>query len=171
MAEYSTTTYSLLGLLAVRSWTGYELTQQARRSLRFAWPSSEAHLYREQKRLVALGWATVEEEQVGNRVRNRYAITPAGRKALRRWLGTDPVGPKVEVEGILRTFFGDYGSVDDLARSLQNTSEQAHQMVDDMLSYVADYLETGGPFPHRLHVIALAADLVTDILDRIDTYC
>ena len=39
--------------------TGYELTQQVRRSLRFVWPSSEGHLYREQKRLLELGWATV----------------------------------------------------------------------------------------------------------------
>ena len=61
--KVSTTTYGLLGLLAVRSWTGYELTQQMRRSLRFVWSSSEGHLYREQTGLVELGWAAVEDEQ------------------------------------------------------------------------------------------------------------
>ena len=30
MTTPSTATYALLGLLAVQSWTGYELTQQAR---------------------------------------------------------------------------------------------------------------------------------------------
>jgi DNA-binding PadR family transcriptional regulator len=161
----------LLALLAVQSWTGYELTQQARRSLRFVWPTSDAHLYREQKRLVRLGWATVEREQVGQRSRNRYSITAAGRKALRQWLGTDPVPPRIEVEGIVRAFFADHGGVDDLAGSLRRTSEQAREMIDDMCSYAADYLETGGPFPDRIHVIALASDLVTDILGRIKTYC
>jgi hypothetical protein len=29
----------------VRSWTGYELTRQVHRSLRFIWPTSEGHLY------------------------------------------------------------------------------------------------------------------------------
>jgi DNA-binding PadR family transcriptional regulator len=66
----------------VRSWTGYELTRQVHRSLRFIWPTSEGHLYREQKRLVTLGWAVVERERTGRRARNRYTITPAGREAL-----------------------------------------------------------------------------------------
>ena len=60
MSSASPTTYGLLGLLAVRSWTGYELTRQVRRSLRFVWSSSEGHLYREQKRLVERGWAKEE---------------------------------------------------------------------------------------------------------------
>jgi hypothetical protein len=33
-----------------------------------------------------------------------------------------------------------------------------------------DCLVTGGPFPRRLHIVALAADLVTDLLDRIESY-
>src|SRR5680860_344461 len=94
------TTYGLLGMLAVRSWTGYELTQQVRRSLRFVWPTSEGHLYREQKRLVDLGWATVEEEPAGQRSRKRYSITADGRDALEQWLATDPEEPHFQVEGL-----------------------------------------------------------------------
>ncbi|MGH2703374.1 MAG: PadR family transcriptional regulator, partial [Actinomycetota bacterium] len=75
MQEPRTATYALLALLAVQPWSGYELTKQARRSLLYVWPSSEAHLYREQRRLERLGWASVEKERVGSRVRNRYTIT------------------------------------------------------------------------------------------------
>jgi hypothetical protein len=75
------------------------------------------------------------------------------------------------VEAIVRMFFGDQGTVDGLSRALQTTSALAREMLDDMHSYVADYLETGGPFPNRLHAIALAADLVTDLLARIEGYC
>ena len=82
MANASPTTYGLLGMLAVRSWTGYEMTTQLQRSLRFVWPSSAGHLYREQKKLVDLGWATVEAEPAGARTRNRYTITPEGEQAL-----------------------------------------------------------------------------------------
>ncbi len=91
--KISPVTYGLLGMLAVRSWTGYELTSQVRRSLRFTWSSSEGHLYREQKRLVALGWATVEAESAGARPRKRYSITPAGEEALQDWLRTEPQEP------------------------------------------------------------------------------
>lgn len=190
MAKASPTTYGLLGLLAVRSWTGYELTQQLRRSLRFVWPSSEGHLYREQKRLVDLGWATVVEEPVGERSRKRYTITSEGETALAEWLESEPGEPRFEIEGILRVFYGDQGSPEDLAGALDSTAAAAQEMLDEMLGFVDEYLEEGGPlsmleqglggpgtdrlefrgrpmFPERLHVIARVIDITTRLLATI----
>lgn len=187
MAKPTPTTYGLLGLLAVRSWTGYELTQQLRRSLRFVWPSSEGHLYREQKRLVALGWAAVEKEKAGGRARNRYTITPAGRAALEEWLTTEPGEPRFEIEGILRVFYGDQGTSQDLVDSLRATSTSAADMLNELLGFVDDYLADGGPlwmlengvggperdrleyngrvqYPERLHVVARVVDISTRLL-------
>lgn len=166
----SPATYALLGLLVIRPWTGYELTEQAQRSLRYIWPTSEAHLYREQKRLVSLGWAKAHEESVGLRARTRYSITPAGRRAFRSWMETEPAPPQFEVEGIVRTFFGDLGSVDALVDSMRSTSRQARERIDGMLGFVDDFLDTGGPFPERLHVIALALEAITEVLATIDSY-
>lgn len=191
MPTASPATYALLGLLATRSWTGYELTQQVLRSLRFAWPTSEGHLYREQKRLVKLGWATAEEEAVGDRTRNRYSITDTGRDALRAWLATDPQEPQLHVEGVLRAFYADRGEVGDLVASLEATAEMARSMRDEMFGFVAEYLEEGGPlwmleqgiggpggdrqefhgrpmFPERLHAVSLAIEVITRLLDTID---
>lgn len=193
MAAPSTTTFGLLGLLAVRSWTGYELTKQIRRSLRFVWPASEGHLYREQKRLVELGWATVEQEPAGRRSRNRYTITEAGRAALSDWLTTEPQEPHFQIEGVLRTFFGDHGEPQELTTSMLATAEKARSMLGEMLAFVDEYLEEGGPlwmleqgmggsederlqfhgrpmFPERLHVVALAIDVTTQLLDTVDRY-
>jgi DNA-binding PadR family transcriptional regulator len=190
MAKTSPTTYGLLGLLAVRSWTGYELTQQLRRSLRFVWPSSEGHLYREQKRLVDLGWATVTVEPVGERSRKRYTITAEGEAALAEWLESKPGEPRFEIEGILRVFYGDLGSPDDLAGALEATAAAAQNMLDEMLDFVDEYLEEGGPlsmleqglggpgadrlefrgrvmFPERLHVIARVIDITARLLTTI----
>ena len=187
----SPTTYALLGLLGVRSWTGYELTSQLRRSLRFVWPSSEGHLYREQKRLIDLGWASVTREPVGKRHRNRYTITPAGRSALREWLRTEPAEPRLEIEGLIRMFYGDQGSVEDMVRSMDATSRMARSMLDTLLGFVDEYLEPGGPlamleselegggqesgvfhgrlqFPERLHVVALVLDVTTALLADIE---
>ena len=194
MAKPSQATFGLLGMLAVRSWTGYELTQQVRRSLRFVWPSSEGHLYREQKRLVDLGWASVEEEPAGERTRNRYTITDTGREALRDWLGTVPEEPHFQVEGVLRMFFGDQGTPEQLATSMQASAEMARSMLNEMLGFVDEYLEEGGPlwmlehgvsepdgdrlefhgrpmFPERLHVVALAIDVTTRLLETIHSFC
>lgn len=171
MPAPSVATYSLLGLLAVQPWAGYELTRQARRSLRFAWPSSEAHLYREQKRLVRLGWATVEKQSTGQRSRNLYKITPQGGEALREWLRSAPAGPRLEIEGIVRAFFGDQAEPADLIQSLKSTAVSAREAIDDLSSYAEDYLETGGPFPDRLHVISIAAELIVDVMSLIADHC
>jgi PadR family transcriptional regulator, regulatory protein AphA len=193
MVNPSPTTFGLLGLLAVRSWTGYELTKQVRRSLRFVWPASEGHLYREQKRLVDLGWATVEQEPAGQRSRNLYTITDAGRAALQGWLATEPEEPHFQIEGILRTFFADQGGRDELVASMLTTAEMARSMLDEMLGFVDEYLAEGGPlwmlehgvggpqedrlgfhgrpmFPERLHVVALAIDVTMQLLETLDTF-
>ena len=193
MVTSSPTTYGLLGMLAVRSWTGYELTRQMRRSLRFVWSSSEGHLYREQKRLVELGWAAVETEPLGGRSRKRYTITPAGEAALRDWLATAPQEPHFEIEGLLRLFFGDRGSVEDMAKSMEATADAARSMLDEMLGFVDEYLAEGGPlwmlehdvggpggervefrgrpmFPERLHVVALVIDATTRLLADVEVF-
>jgi DNA-binding PadR family transcriptional regulator len=184
------TTYALLGMLAVRSWTGYELTNQLRRSLRFIWPSSEGHLYREQKRLLDLGWASVTREPVGKRHRNRYQITRAGRDALGEWLHSEPGEPRLEIEGLLRIFYGDQGSVDDMLRSMDATRRMARSMLDTLIGFANEYLEPGGPLamlesgrsgepeaplfhgrpqlPERLHVVALVLDVTTALLVDIE---
>lgn len=170
MKEPATTTYALLGLLAIKPWTGYELTQQVRRSLRYAWPSSEAHLYREQKLLVRLGWASVRTEKTGGRTRKRYRITPQGRRAFRAWLETPPELPRLEIESVVRVFFADQGSPQALADSMRTTADQIREAIAPMAEMVDGYLDDGGPFPDRLHLIALTADLVTDLLDRIRAF-
>src|SRR5437867_4237614 len=115
----STTSYAILGLLAIRPWTAYELAQQALRSLRFCWPKSESLIYAEPKRLVRLGLATVEHEPAGRRTRARYAITLAGRDALRYWLASAPAPPQLEFEGLLRIMFANQGTSEQALAALQ----------------------------------------------------
>lgn len=187
------TTYALLGMLAVRSWTGYEMTKQLHRSLRFVWASSEGNLYREQAGLVERGWATVEVEEHNGRQRKRYHMTPAGREALERWLASPVQEPHLEVEGVLRLFHGSSASVEDLAASLRQTASMAGQMLDELLEIVDEYLSDEGPlamleagiggpgqprleyrgrvqYPERLHVIALVLDITTQMLGSIEGF-
>ena len=79
----STTAQAILGLLALRSWTTYELTKQVQRSIGWFWPRAERKLYDEPKRLVAAGLAASSAEMTGARPRTVYTITAKGRKALR----------------------------------------------------------------------------------------
>jgi DNA-binding PadR family transcriptional regulator len=193
MASASPTTYGLLGMLAVRSWTGYELTRQVRRSLRFVWSVSDGHLYREQKRLVELGWALVEQEPAGRRSRKRYTITPDGRAALAAWLETEPEEPHFQIDGVLRMFFGDQASPEALAGAAEHTAETTRAMLDEMYGIAVEYLEDGGPlsmleagvsgpgdprhafhgrpmYVERLHAVALAIDVTTRLLATLEDF-
>src|SRR6516165_7193103 len=81
-----TTSYAVLGLLALRDWTGYELAHQFQRSLSYCWPKAESVLYEEPRRLARAGLAEIHVERRGGRARNRYRITTRGRMALGQWL-------------------------------------------------------------------------------------
>lgn len=121
----TTTSYALLGLLALQPWTAYELTQQMQRSLHYVWPKSESLLYTEPKKLVATGLATVSQQRRGDRTRARYRITAAGRRALRHWLDTEPATPLFEIETMLRVTFADQGTPDQLVRALRSAGAWA----------------------------------------------
>src|SRR3954464_8690260 len=92
----TTTSYAILGLLAIQPWSTYELTRQMDRSLGRFWPRARSKLYEEPKKLVAAGLAVASDERVGRRPRTVYSITPAGRAALAEWLRTPGSGPVLE---------------------------------------------------------------------------
>jgi PadR family transcriptional regulator AphA len=90
MAALTTTSYAILGQLALRPWTTYELAAEMRRNVHYFWPRAESLIYAEVKRLAVNGLAAAEKSAVGKRPRTTYSITPAGQAALSAWLETRP---------------------------------------------------------------------------------
>jgi DNA-binding PadR family transcriptional regulator len=158
VAQPTTTSYAILCLLAVRDWTAYELAQQMDRSVGNMWPRAASVVYEEPKRLVALGFAKATPTSTGKRPSTTYGITGKGRRALRRWLEEPGAGPVTEFEGLLKVAFADHGSVEGLRASLHAIRELAEAELVDAERRLREYAETGGPFPDRLPVIALAAE-------------
>lgn len=158
------TSFALLGLLGLQPWTAYDLVAQTRRSLNNFWPRSEAHVYAELKRLVERGHADAEVIDGRRGQRTRYTITPGGRAALQDWLGSEPAAPRIEVEALLRLLFADQGTLEDLRAVVETTASQAREMRARSLVLGEELLETGGPFPSRLHlterVVALYGEFV-----------
>ena len=115
----TTTSYAILGLLAVKPWTTYELTQQMDRALGQFWPRAESKLYEEPKKLVAHGLARASSESVGKRPRTVYTITAKGRRALAAWVPSPGDGPVLEFEQLIKVFFAEHGTKADLLRTLE----------------------------------------------------
>src|SRR3712207_2349046 len=76
--------HALLGMLAVRPGTGYELAQRFDTSMSNAWHASHSQIYPELAKLTELGMVEVVGE--GARRSRTYAVTDAGREELREWL-------------------------------------------------------------------------------------
>src|SRR6476659_4673308 len=91
-APLTTTSYAILGLLAIKPWTTYELAQQMQRALGQFWPRAESKLYEEPKKLVAHGLARASSEMVGKRPRTIYTITAKGRRAMAAWVPAPSTG-------------------------------------------------------------------------------
>ncbi|GAA2760446.1 PadR family transcriptional regulator [Actinopolymorpha rutila] len=130
--------YALLGLLAERPDSGYALTQRFEQSLqKYAWHANHSQIYPELAKLAADNLATVVEE--GARGRRTYAITDAGREALREWLLTSGAGPRrVRNEAVLRTFLLSTLEPDDAAQLLRRYVDRAAQDLAELRAVVAD---------------------------------
>jgi PadR family transcriptional regulator, regulatory protein AphA len=167
LPSLSTTSYAILGMLALRPWTAYELTRQLRRSLTYCWPKAESVLYDEPKRLVQLGLATAHREPVGRRARTTYVITDEGRRALGAWLATPPSPPRFEFETMLRLLYADQGTKEDLLGAVRATRSWAELWSANGREQMRGYLADGGPFPDRLHIIALFSSFYTNLFELI----
>jgi PadR family transcriptional regulator, regulatory protein AphA len=145
----TTTSYAILGLLAVKPWSTYELTQQMERSLGHMWPRAASKLYEEPKKLVDHRLARASSERVGQRPRTVYAITPKGRRALAAWLGEPGEGPVLEWEQLVKVFFSDNGTTADALATLDAAREWAQARSAQTAAVGHQYLDEGGPFPER----------------------
>jgi PadR family transcriptional regulator, regulatory protein AphA len=155
MPRLTPTSYAILGLLAIRPWSTYELTKLLGRSVQFVMPRTEANRYQEPKRLVEAGLATAEESHVGRRRRTVYTITDQGRAALEAWL-VRPAGPTfLESEALLKVLFGNLASRDTLLEHLQRFQAEAEATEEPWREIAREYIEGRGPFPERVHVNAL----------------
>jgi DNA-binding PadR family transcriptional regulator len=128
------------------------------RSVGDMWPRAASVVYEEPKRLVALQFATAKATSTGKRASTTYAITAKGRRALRRWLELPGAGPVTEFEGLLKVAFADHGSLAGLRANLRSIRQFAEADIAETERRFREYAETGGPFPDRLPIIALAAE-------------
>ncbi len=158
----TTTSYAILGLLAIQPWSTYELAQQMDRSLGRIWPRAQSKLYEEPKKLVAHGLARASKEPVGRRSRTVYTITDKGRRALAAWLHQPGAGPVLEFEQLLKVFFAEHGTKSDALATLAAARAWAQARSAESLAVGRQYLEGRGPFPQRLAQLELTARFLTD---------
>jgi PadR family transcriptional regulator, regulatory protein AphA len=107
MSSLTATARVILGLLGLAPRTGYDVKRVTDISTRFFWRASYGQIYPELARLETAGLVRAREEPHGRRRRRVFELTPGGRDALDEWLrGTDDLF-ELRDEGLLRLFFGE----------------------------------------------------------------
>ena len=114
MSTLSPTARVILGLLGWAPRTGYEIKQLTDRSTRFFWGASYGQIYPELRRLEGEGLLESREEPRGRVPRRVYSLTAAGRAALDEWLADSRDQYELRDEGLLKLFFGDLMSKEQL---------------------------------------------------------
>ncbi len=165
------TSYAILGLLAVRPWTTYELAKQVDRTLHRFWPRTRSKLYEEPKKLVAQGLAEAEPGAQGRRPRTVYTITPAGRRALAAWLAAPSSPPVLESEALLKVFYAESGTTADLRATLQGLRAWVGPLTEENVQVGREYVSASGPYPDRLPVLVLTSRFLDDYLELVDRWC
>ncbi len=86
-AALTTTEYAVLGLVAYRECSGYDLARGAARGIGYIWAPSRSQIYKVLRRLGARGLvASRAVEQQGRPDKALYRITTDGRAALAAWI-------------------------------------------------------------------------------------
>ena len=125
----------MLALLAIEGeQSGYDLYLRVSRSIGHVWAPAKSRLYAVLPRLAADGLARSHRVRQSSRPdKQLYAISDAGRAAVRTWLETvEPGAPAADVH--LKLFLGGLTTHDVLRRHLE-------QLLDDLRARLAELEE------------------------------
>lgn len=166
------TGYAILGHLALKPWTTYELAEQFRKNLRHYLPRAESQIYLVPKQLVALGLASVRTERIGRRSRSVYEITPLGEEVLRAWLQRPPDarGPALEFEAILRVMLAPLGEDDRLLAVLRGVRDDNQEMLRIAEQIGDDYVAGRAPFQRFALHRSIMHDFLCSFAELVDDW-
>jgi PadR family transcriptional regulator AphA len=133
----------ILGMLAARPRSGYEIKQLVDSTARFFWAASYGQIYPELKKLEKEGLITGDDSSQGGRQRTTFSITAEGRRAARSWISSPQEVLESRDEGLLKLFFA--GSIDE-ARTpeIARQRAQASRTKAAQLRVIADEVEAAG---------------------------
>lgn len=166
MKKLTPTSYALLGLLARKPWSAYELNAHMQHSVLSAfWPRAASGVYSEPKKLVANKLATAQEEGRNGRSRTVYTITEAGREELLSWLQS-PTESYVTMsfEAMLKFLYSRSGNLQTLNDAIdtieQSALTQARAVLAGVRPVVENVDEDGAGMPYNGMALHFLADVL-----------
>ena len=145
--DLSPTAYVILGMVSREPRSGYEIKALVDNSTRFFWAASYGQIYPELKRLAEAGMVEGVDAPRGGRRRTVYAITEAGRAALRDWLRQPPRTYETRDEGLLKLFFAGALPPEEAVEILRSMRQHRSALVERLRAIEPKALEKEDPYP------------------------
>jgi len=126
--------HTLLGLLAYKPMTGYQVKQFFESSISHFWNAHVSQIYRELTRMEEEGWVShYIEPQEGKPDKKIYSITVTGTEAFMRWLKDFPQDlEKIERnEFLVRIFFASRLGKSDLTYELKRYVRKQQEQLEN----------------------------------------
>lgn len=139
-ASLRQTDYVILGLLAERPLSGYQIKKIIDIRFQFFWSESFGQIFPALKSLASA--ELVEErpqEASGGRATRTYQITPAGKAALVDWISQPVEKESLRLEILLKTYFSGYAAPEAMLAHL-SAFEESHARQLHILSLFQEEL-------------------------------
>jgi DNA-binding PadR family transcriptional regulator len=128
--------------------TGYDIKQLVDKSSRFFWAASYGQIYPELRHLEDAGLLEGKDQAQGGRSRREYSLTPAGEEAFRAWLASDEeLTLEQRNEGLLKLFFAEALSADEVQTLLRKKVEQHERIVERLCQVAGDEHAADDDYP------------------------
>ncbi len=148
MPANSRSKFAVLGFLTWKPMSGYDLKKAVESSISNFWSESYGQIYPILRQLTAEGLTTRETTVTeGGRPQHVYAITPAGRAALARWLAEPASREPTRNELLLKIFFGSQGDIAGLIAHLEESERRNRIEVAKYAEISREISQTSGDLP------------------------
>lgn len=152
MARVNPTEFAILGLLAERPRSGYDIKKEVEERLSHFWSESYGHIYPMLHRLHDRDLVVKEvERQEGKPDRKVYHVTEDGRRALEDWFAEPPPPLRPRNEFLLRLFLGRHASPEYLLRDVRHHGAGAREALARLRAVKARLEAEAGAHPDRVY--------------------
>jgi DNA-binding PadR family transcriptional regulator len=145
--EPNASTWAILGLIARKPRSGYDVKRTIDATIRHFWAASYGQIYPELKRLSEAGLVKGIDASTGGRKRSVYEITADGEDELKAWLRRPPETTEMREEGLLKLFFAGVLPPEQAIETLRAMRAMRESVAAKLRGFEPDALEKDDPFP------------------------
>jgi len=124
--------YVLLGLLALRAMSIYEIKKALERGITLFYSASFGSINAAIDRLLAKGWIEGEEKVEHGRNKKVFHLTAAGREAFGEWLVSEIEEEKVKDPALTRLYFLGLAPAEERIRTLEAHVQRLRQLLGQL---------------------------------------